>query len=171
MAAQEVLVDAAERGFAASGSEKEGKDLIKALPIFKTALLAQVRDDDVAGVMALSYTLRDGKDLGGGVVLTLGDRALIGWMKGLLKKPLVEAVLLSSIASVEQGVRSPGGRIRSEHPIITVEAESRWEILYSPDVPADAPLYGLLADLLAGRQKADQLPPLGSQVEGQADRV
>jgi hypothetical protein len=171
MAAQEVLVDAAERGFAASGSEKERKDLIKTLPVFKTALLAQIRDDDVAGVMALSYTLRDGKDLGGGVVLTLGDRALIGWMKGLLKKPVVEAVLFSSITSVEQGVRPPGGRIRSEHPILMVEAESRWEILYSPDVPAEAPLYGLLADLLAGRQKADQLPPLGSQVEDQADRV
>lgn len=118
--------------------------------------------------MALSYALRDGKDLGGGVVLTLGDRVLIGWMKGLLRKPVVEAVPFSSI---EQGVRPPGGRIRSEHPIITVEAESRWEILYSPDVPADAPLYGLLADLLAGRQKADQLPRLGSQIEDQADRV
>jgi hypothetical protein len=170
MGAEEVLLDAAERGYAASGSDKEGKDLFGVLPVYKAALLSQILDDDVAGVLALSYTLRDGKDLGGGVVLALGDRALVGWMKGLLKKPVVEAVPLSSIASVEQGVRPPGGRIRSEHPIISVEAESRWEILYSPDVSPDARLYGLLADLLAGRVKADQLPPLGSQRDVSPER-
>jgi|SRR6188472_658293 len=170
MAAEEVLLDAAERGYVASGSDKEGKDLIRVLPVYKTALLSRIVDDDVAGVLALSYAFRDGKDLGGGVILTLGDRALIGWMKGLLKKPVVEAVPLSSISSVEQGVRRPGGRIRSEHPIITVEAESKWEILYSPDVPPDAPLYSLLTDLLAGRVKADQLPPPGSQGDDSSER-
>jgi hypothetical protein len=170
MAAEEVLLDAAERGYAASGSDKEGKDLVKVLPVYKTPLLAQILDDDVAGVLALSYTFRDGKDLGGGVILTLGDRALIGWMKGLLKKPVVEAVPLSSIASVKRGVRPPGGRIRSEHPIITIEAESKWEILYSPDVPPDAPLYGLLVSLLTGEVVADQLPPLGSQRDDVPER-
>jgi hypothetical protein len=137
--------------------------MLNVLRAYKSALLPQIRADDTAGVMALSYTFRDGKDLGGGVVLTLGDRALFAWMKGLLKKVVVEAVPLSSITEVEQGVRAPSGRIRSEHPTITVKAASEWEILYSPDVPADAPLYGVLADLLAGRVKADQLPDLESQ--------
>ncbi len=163
MAADEVLIDAVERGYLASGSEKERQDILKVLSVFKDALLREIRADDMAGVMALCYTLRDGKDLGSGVILTLADRALFAWMKGLLKKPVVEAVPFSSIAGVERGVRAPSGRIRSEHPTITVKAASDWEILCSPDVPDDAPLYGLLVDLLGGRVKVDQLPDLESQ--------
>ena len=163
MAADEVLIDAVERGYLASKSEKERNDMLNVLRAYKGALLPQIRPDDTAGVMALSYTFRDGKDLGGGVVLSLDDRVLFAWMKGLLKKVVVEAVPYSTIAEVKQGIRPPTGRIRSEHPTITVKANSEWEILCSPDVPSDAPLYGLLADLLAGRMKTNQLPDLESQ--------
>jgi hypothetical protein len=163
MAAEEVLIDTVERGYLASGSDKEKKDMLSALRVYKDALLSQIRDDDTAGVMAISYTFRDGKDLGGGLVMALGDRVLFSWMKGLLKKPVVEAVPFSSITSAEHGMRPPRGRIRSEHPTVTVKAVNEWEILCSPDVPAGAPLYGLLADLLGGRVKADRLPDLESQ--------
>lgn len=162
MAADQVLIDAVERGYLASGSDKEKQDILNVLRVFKDALLREIRVDDTAGVMALSYTFRDGKDLGSGVVLTLGDRVLFGWMKGLLKKPVVEAVPLSSIAGVERGVKPASRRLR-ENRTITVKAASEWEMLCSPDVPDDAPLYGLLTDLLSGRVGVDQLPDLASQ--------
>ncbi|HET8861635.1 MAG TPA: hypothetical protein VFM94_00100 [Solirubrobacterales bacterium] len=162
MAADEVLIDAVERGYLASGSEREREDLFRVLSVFKDALLREIHADDTAGVMALSYTIRDGKNLGAGVILTLDDRVLFGWMKGLLKKPVIEAIPLSSITGVEQGVRPASGRLR-ENRTITIRAASEWEMICSPDVPDGAPLYGLLTDLLSGKVKADQLPDLESQ--------
>lgn len=151
-------MDAAERGATASRSDAETKDLLKIVKVFKDALLAKMAEDDVAGIMTSTYVFRDGKPLGAGVVLTLSDRALFGWMKGIFKKPVIETVPLSSITAVKRGVKASTPRMPKATSALFVKAGQEWEFLCSPYVAADAPLYGMLADLLSGTLKPDQLP-------------
>lgn len=155
--AQDVLVEAAARGADAAGSDQERADLLKILPAFKDSLLEEVRDGDFPGILAGAYVFRAGKRLGAGLVLTLQGRAVICWMKGLLKRPTAEVVPLASISSVELGHKRVTGKAKPA-PTILVEATERWELLCSPDVPAEAPLYGLLVGLLDGSVNPEQWP-------------
>ena len=148
LTARDVLVEAGVRGADAAGSDQERADLLKILPAFKDSLLEEIRDGDFPGILAKTYVFREGRKLGGGMVLTLQERAVICWMKRL-KRPAAEVVPLASISSVELGHRRVTGKAKPAEAIV-VEAAERWELLFSPDVPAEAPLYGLLMGLLDG---------------------
>jgi len=157
MTAEDVLATTAEHGVAASGLALENNDVLMLLRIFNKDLLAEIRDDDAPGVMAPTYLFRSGKRLGGGVAAVVGDRALFGWMKGLLKKPTIAVVPLSSITSAKRDVKVVGGHAKPT-PVIIVSADEDWELLPSPDVPAEAPLYTILTDLLTGAEIVDEFP-------------
>jgi hypothetical protein len=157
LTAQDVLVEAAVRGADAAGSDQERADLLKIMPAFKDSLLGEVRDGDFPGLLAAVYVVRAGKKLGAGLVLALQGRAVICWMKGFLKRPTAEVVPLASISSVELGRRRVPGNAKPV-PAIFVEAVESWELICSPDVPAEAPLYGLLVGLLDGSVNPEQWP-------------
>lgn len=165
MSAQDVLIDSADRGAIASESDVERKDLLQLLRVFKDALLVNIRDGDVPGLLAGTPIFRNGKDLRIGVVLALEDRVLLGWMKGILKKPVIEAIPLSSITSVEHSARPPqANRYQKVTSSLLIKAADDWELLCSPDVSDRAPLYRILVELLSGELKLDQLPlPPGSE--------
>lgn len=160
VSATDVLLDAAELGAVASESNRESRDLLKLLKVFKDVLLANIGDDDSRGLMAGTFLSRNGKDLRTGVVLVLQDRILLGWMKGMLKKPVVEAILLSAVATVERGKKATPGRSRVSESIVVKAGTDTWELLCSPDVAPDAPLYRMVAELIAGEQTMDGLPTL-----------
>ena len=149
--------DGGGTGIAASESPVEREDILKILQVFKANLLAEIRAGDVAGILAPTYLYRDGKRLGGGLVLTLGDRAVIGWMRGIFKRPTTEIVPLTAIDAVQRATKVVGGKAEPM-PAILVTAGDDWEMLQSPDVPAQAPLYELLSRLLDGSLHADELP-------------
>lgn len=157
MTGQDVLVTAAERGVGASESEVEGSDILKVLRVFKGELLGEVREGDVAGVLAPAYLFRGGKHLGGGLALALQDRVVFGWLRGILKRPTIAVVPLASISSVESTTKAVGGHA-PPMPTIAVSAGEDWELVQSPDVPAEAPLYDILHRLLDGNLRADELP-------------
>lgn len=148
-------MEAAARGADAANSDQERADLLKILPAFKDSLLEEVRDGDFPGILAGTYVFRAGKKLGAGMVLTLQGRAVICWMKGFLKRPIAEVVPLTSISSVELGHRRVTGKAKPA-PAIFIKAAESWELLCSPDVPAEAPLYGLLVGLLDGSVNPEQ---------------
>ncbi|HEY6729724.1 MAG TPA: hypothetical protein VI039_01730 [Solirubrobacterales bacterium] len=161
MSAEDVLVNAAERGWVAVDSEMEKSAIMDMVKVFKGALLKEIRDDDVAGALAAVLVIRDGDVLGTGVVVVLADRALIGWMKGLLKKPVVEAVPLATITEVTRGVKEPTRRICNPNRAIFVRAAQDWELLCArTDIP-DQPVYDLVAGLLGGTIKISDLQPVG----------
>lgn len=145
------------RGAEAARSDQERADLLKILRVFKDSLLVEIRDGDFPGILAGTYVFRGGKRLGVGVVLTLQGRAVISWMKGFLKRPMTEVVPLASIDSVELGQKRVTGKAEPA-PTIFLEATESWELICSPDVPAEAPLYGLLLGLLDGSVNPEQLP-------------
>lgn len=148
-------MEAAARGAEAANSDQERADLLKILPAFKDSLLEEVHDGDFPGILAGVYVVRAGKKLGAGLVLALQERAVICWMKGFLKRPTAEVVTLASISSVELGHRRVPGKAKPV-PAIFVEAAENWELLFSPDVPTEAPLYGLLVRLLDGSINPEQ---------------
>lgn len=161
MDAQDVLVESAEIGSIASESEVEKKDLLALFKVFAAALLPYLKDDDVPGLLIGTSLFRNGKDLRSAVVLALGDRVLLGWMKGILKKPVVEVVPLSSIMSAERVTPPQAGSFPKVRSSVVIAAEDRWEILCSPDVADEAPMYRILVELLTGELTADRLPALG----------
>jgi hypothetical protein len=155
-ARQDVLRISAERGMGASRSEAEVKDLVKVVQVFRNELQECIGSDDVPGVLVTAGIMRAGRYLGGGMVLALGDRMVIGWLKGLLKRTTLAVIPYSAIRSVEEAAKVPGQLIKSQHALV-VEADETWELFYSPDVPAGAPLYGILRGLLEGRLTTAQL--------------
>ncbi len=131
MTVQDILANAAERAADASKSDVERRDILNMVKVFAKTLSAHIRDHDVAGVLVPTYIFRGARPLGAGVVLTLGDRVLMGWMKGLLKKPVVETVPLASITKVEGGTKGPGGRLSKETRVLIITAAEQWELLCS----------------------------------------
>lgn len=157
LSAEDVLVEAGARGAGAAGSDKEREDLLRLIRVFKDSLLAEIRDDDFPGILAGTYVFRAGKQLGIGLILTLQGRAVICWMKGFLKRPVAEVVPLASIGSVELGHRRVTGKAKPV-PAIFLEAAESWELLCSPDVPDEAPLYGMVLGLLDGSINPERIP-------------
>lgn len=157
MAAEDVLITAAERGLFASRSTEAGNNVLGVLKVFNVDLLAQIRDDDVPGIMVPTAMYRGGKWLRGGVVLALQDRALVGWMRGILKKPTVVVLPYASFSSVRRDSKVVSGSAQPM-PAIVVTAEEQWEFLCAPEVPEDAPLYDLLTRILAGELAVTDFP-------------
>jgi hypothetical protein len=160
LTAEDILTDAATRGINAGRSRGFQNDVMMGLRAFGKSLAANMAQDDVAGVMVTAGVIRGGKMLGSGVVLTLQDRVLVGWMQGMLKKPFIATIPLSSISSVERKVKPAGGRMARATPALAVQAADAWELLCSSEVPQDAPLYGMLAGLLGGSLDPKDLPPV-----------
>jgi len=160
MDAHEVLLNSMEFGVIAAESPAEEKYFLDMVRIFKNALLAQVREDDTSGLMAGTYIYRNGKDLRGGLVLALGDRVVLGWMKGFLKKPMIEVVPYSTIQSAARSSTPRTKANRRVRSAIVIKAASEWELFCSPDVADEAPLYRILVELLSGKQTTSELPVL-----------
>lgn len=161
LTAKDVFVEAAGRGSDASGSEKEREDLLKIVQVFGKEMIERIEDGDAPGIFATARVFRAGRSLGVGVVLTLGDRAVVGWMKGFLKRPTTEVVPFASIESVDLRKKQVSGWAQPV-PCVFVAAEEDWELMCSPDVPQEAPLYQLLCASLDGRLSSEQWPSDGS---------
>jgi hypothetical protein len=160
LTAEDILTDAATRGINAGRSRGFQNDVMMGLKLFGKSLSTNMAQDDVAGVMVTAGVIRGGKMLGSGVVLTLQDRALVGWMQGILKKPFIASIPLSSITSVERTLKPAGGRMARATPSLVVQADEPWELLCSSEVSSEAPLYDMLAGLLDGSLDPKELPPV-----------
>jgi hypothetical protein len=161
LTAKDVFVEAAARGSDASGSEKERADLLKIVQVFGKELVERIEDGDEPGILVTARVFRAGRSVGVGPVLTLGNRMVVGWMKGILKRPTSEVVPFSSIASADLRKKQVSGWAQPV-PCVFVAAEEDWELMCSPDVPSEAPLYELLCASLDGRLTPEQWPADGS---------
>jgi hypothetical protein len=160
MSAEDVLVDSVHMGWVASESETEKRDMLMVLKVFKDVLLSNIRDGDESGLFAATALFRNGKALQAGVVLVLQDRVVLGWMKGLFKKPVAESVPLSTMSEVKRGPQTSSRGPKVKESITFQTAGDKWEMWCSPDVAPDAALYQMLTELLAGELTTGKLPAL-----------
>ncbi len=145
----EVITSSAEKGIELTGSSDAQQTTVGVITAFRDKLLPAVEVDEEPGVLAPTYLLCDGRHLGAGVALVLEDRAILGWMKGLLKRPVIEAVPLARIEAVEPGSKPAGGRLAKPLESIRLKSGKEWELLFTQDAGGTR-LRDALAALLAG---------------------
>ena len=149
MEVREVLPETATRSIELSGSKGMQGELVGLIRVFADKLRPVVREGDEPGLMAPAYVLRNGSKLGPGLVLALGDRLVLGWMKGFLKRPTTEVLSLGSIAGVKQSGRGPDSQFGKQLTSLSFQADQEWELLFT-DEPGAARMREALAGLLVG---------------------
>lgn len=156
MNSKDALAATVERsvGIAGSGAQQ---DLLGLLRIFKDKLLLTLREGDQPGVMASAFIMRGDQQVGPGVALILQDRLILGWQKGLLRKPVLAELPLSSISQAEPGIKPKTGRMAKPLASLKLTGSESWELLFTQDAP-DLKLRDTLAQLLQGTLSLDQLP-------------
>lgn len=128
------------------------QDVLRVLKVFGDKLLPLVHDDDVPGLLAPSYLFCDGKLLGPGVVVALKDRAVLGWMKGLLRKLIIEELPLADIEGVGRDTKPAGGDLGKPLASLRVTSRREWELLFTEDADGRK-LRDVLAKLLIGESE------------------
>lgn len=154
MDAGDILSESAVRAVELSTASDAQEEIVGLLKVFSDKLLPAIRDDDVPGLMAPTYLSRDGKLLGPGVVVALRDRAVLGWMKGLLRKPTIEVLPLTEIEEVERDTKPAGGQLSKPLASLRVTGSEKWEFLFTEDADG-MKLRDILAKLLAGESEFD----------------
>ena len=155
MSSKDNLVETAARSVGCAGADSQ-KEIMGVLQAFKDKLLPNMRNDDAPGVIAPTYILRGNTQLGAGVVMALKDRVIVGWMKGLLKKPVVAELPLASIERIEAASKPAGGRFTKPLASLRLVGRDDWELLFAADTGGLALRDGL-AQVLAGPSDSEPL--------------
>jgi hypothetical protein len=166
MTAKDALADSLWMGAVASESPAEEKDLKGTFRVFARPFLDEMHEGDIRGLLVATMLYRNGKQLSAAMILVLRDRVLLGWMKGLLKKPTVESIPLSAITDVQRSSETPARLDKVKEVIKFNAADDQWLAACSPSVSPDAPLYKMLVELLNGEQTADKLPAPPASEQG-----
>lgn len=147
MTSKEVLTESAASSveLAGSGSQEE---IIGMLRIFKDKLLPCIREDDMPGLFVPMYIFRGDQQLGAGVILALKDRAILGWMKGLLRKPVITEVSVAGM-KVETGTKPKGGGLTKPLASLRLTGREVWELLFAQNA-GDVALRDALSKFLSG---------------------
>jgi len=111
------------------------------LQLFGKSLAQRLSPSDQPGLYVPMKVVRGGKEQPG-AVLTLADRAVVGWSEGILRpKPHTASIQLDSISGVEE-VTKPGNVHSVPLPMFYVHAEDEWTFVShnvyakdGPDIP------------------------------------
>lgn len=158
MSTEDSIITAVARAAEAGQSNGFQNDLLAMVKVFSQALKSKLGATDDAGLMVAGGLARNGTSLGMGVVLTLQDRILIGWMKGFLRKPVIETVELAAITDVSRAIKPPAGRVAKDAQLIKFRTGEEWELTCSPELPDQAPLFDLFTGILNGSLAPSELP-------------
>lgn len=160
MDAKDVLTESALSTIELLDPGDAQQDILRVLKVFHDKLLPFVHDDDVPGFLAPSYLFRDGKPFGPGVVVALKDRAILGWMKGLLRKLVVEELPLTDIKETERDTRPAGRHLTKPLASLRMTNSREWELLFTEDADGRK-LRDVLAKLLTGESEVDTVVEAG----------
>jgi hypothetical protein len=160
---KDVLSASAERSVKVAGSGVQ-EDIPMLLRLFKDKLLDDLREGDVPGLMAATFIVRGGQELGPGMAMCLQDRLILGWQKGIFRKPVLATVPLSGITGAQSGTKAKTGRMAKPLASLTVAAGEQWELLFTQDAP-DLELRDTLSQLLDGTLTLAQLPEYVEHVD------